>query len=397
MTVTDLLQIRTYAEESYLQYTLGRGPGAAALVALPPLCVLGVLILLVGRALARLGSFANRFVVRPSQGVVARRVANSARTPALRLGRQRPGSAVLRPRLACRKGRRQRDAGRPPAWSLPGLAGTLPTRPAKSGAAAMEPHLDRSSRHRRDRHEPHAGLGRPPIANLELDRLGATLCLTLAAPDRSPEWRSSSHTARCRGSTTPPDDRHGRDATLAPLCDFAFVAVLAFTPPRLSRRSRARRTRQPPAIPASRDPPVAAPIVAAWAIAFAIGLGRAGRNQHRHTPRRTPISVVIWALLHTGVDSNLAGVALIVLLVVAAAVSRHRGHLVAAHDQAATVPGVSGGRFYFSGSFGFSPVSTALSASLSWSSRCAPPPTNTLATLPSRSMMTVCGIAAALY
>ncbi len=30
MTVTDLLAIRTYAEESYLQYTQGRGPGAAA-------------------------------------------------------------------------------------------------------------------------------------------------------------------------------------------------------------------------------------------------------------------------------------------------------------------------------------------------------------------------------
>ena len=54
MTVTDLLVIRTYAEESYLQYTLGRGPGAAALVALPPMCLLGVLILLLSFALARL-------------------------------------------------------------------------------------------------------------------------------------------------------------------------------------------------------------------------------------------------------------------------------------------------------------------------------------------------------
>ena len=51
MTVTDLLQIRTYAEEAYLQYSLGRGPGGAALVALPPLVVLGVLILITGRAL----------------------------------------------------------------------------------------------------------------------------------------------------------------------------------------------------------------------------------------------------------------------------------------------------------------------------------------------------------
>ena len=36
MTVTDLLQVRTYAEEAFLQYTLGRGPGEAAFVTLPP-------------------------------------------------------------------------------------------------------------------------------------------------------------------------------------------------------------------------------------------------------------------------------------------------------------------------------------------------------------------------
>ena len=32
MTVTDLLQVRTYAEEAYLQYSLGNGPAAAATV-----------------------------------------------------------------------------------------------------------------------------------------------------------------------------------------------------------------------------------------------------------------------------------------------------------------------------------------------------------------------------
>ena len=34
MTVTDLLQVRTYAEEAYLQYSLGNGPAAAATVTL---------------------------------------------------------------------------------------------------------------------------------------------------------------------------------------------------------------------------------------------------------------------------------------------------------------------------------------------------------------------------
>ncbi len=52
MTVTDLLQVRTYAEEVYLQSQLGAGPGAA-LVALPPLVVLGPLLFLATRALLR--------------------------------------------------------------------------------------------------------------------------------------------------------------------------------------------------------------------------------------------------------------------------------------------------------------------------------------------------------
>jgi iron(III) transport system permease protein len=34
---------------------------------------------------------------------------------------------------------------------------------------------------------------------------------------------------------------------------------------------------------------------------------------------RTPVAVEIWGLLHTGVESHLAGVAIIVLLAVAAA------------------------------------------------------------------------------
>ena len=53
MTVTDLLQVRTYAEEAYVQFTLGQGPGAAAGVSVPPLLVLGIAILLVARSLVR--------------------------------------------------------------------------------------------------------------------------------------------------------------------------------------------------------------------------------------------------------------------------------------------------------------------------------------------------------
>jgi iron(III) transport system permease protein len=63
-------------------------------------------------------------------------------------------------------------------------------------------------------------------------------------------------------------------------------------------------------------------IIAAWAIAFAIGLGELPATNISTPPMRSgqmPVSVMIWGLLHTGVESHLAGVALIVLLVVAGA------------------------------------------------------------------------------
>jgi ABC-type Fe3+ transport system permease subunit len=64
------------------------------------------------------------------------------------------------------------------------------------------------------------------------------------------------------------------------------------------------------------------PFVAAWAISFAIGLGELAATNIAAPPLssgQTPVSVVIWSLLHTGVESHLAGVALIVLLAVAGA------------------------------------------------------------------------------
>ena len=61
------------------------------------------------------------------------------------------------------------------------------------------------------------------------------------------------------------------------------------------------------------------PLLAAWAIAFAIGLGELAATNIAYPPGVSPISVVIWSMLHTGVESTLSGVALIVLLVVAGA------------------------------------------------------------------------------
>jgi iron(III) transport system permease protein len=81
MTVTDLLQVRTYAEEAYLQFTLGHGPADAAVVTLPPLVVLGVPILLVSRAMVRLDP--------------ARLVSSFDRAGLWRLGRWRIPCGVL--------------------------------------------------------------------------------------------------------------------------------------------------------------------------------------------------------------------------------------------------------------------------------------------------------------
>ena len=53
MTITDLLLVRTFAEEAYVQYGLGRPPAAVALVAIPPTAALLVLIALASRSILR--------------------------------------------------------------------------------------------------------------------------------------------------------------------------------------------------------------------------------------------------------------------------------------------------------------------------------------------------------
>ena len=90
MTVTDLLQIRTYAEEAYLQYSLGRGPGGAALVAIPPLVVLGLLIL--DHSVDCPGSTrprASGLVVQPGPALATGPLAGSLRRAPGRADRQR--------------------------------------------------------------------------------------------------------------------------------------------------------------------------------------------------------------------------------------------------------------------------------------------------------------------
>jgi iron(III) transport system permease protein len=56
-------------------------------------------------------------------------------------------------------------------------------------------------------------------------------------------------------------------------------------------------------------------IAAAWAVAFARAVGELPAAFFTYTPGRLPLIVVVWGLLHTGVESHLAGVGLILMAV----------------------------------------------------------------------------------
>jgi iron(III) transport system permease protein len=323
MTVTDLLMIRTYAEQAYYQYMLGRGPGAAALVAFPPLCLLAVLIALVGRALSRLD---------PS------RVASAfARARVWSLGPWRiplgllllaaVGNALALPLygLIWRAGRvgGRATLGRPPVWSVAGLAGTLRlaaeeigeplcwslvwTAAAATAATVLSLSLGWTARQSR-------------IWNLITL---AVLCLTLAVPGpvagmalvlayRMVPWIYDSPLMIVMAETI-------RSLPYAILLLWPFLRSVPQDYLDVAAIDGLDRPRQflRVVIPLSLRP-----IVAAWAIAFAISLGELPATNIATPPLpsgQTPVSVVIWGLLHTGVESHLAGVALIVLLVVAGA------------------------------------------------------------------------------
>jgi iron(III) transport system permease protein len=320
MTVTDLLQVRTYAEEAYIQYILGRGPGEAAFVALPPLLVLGVLILIVSQWLARFDP--------------ARIVSFSRGPRPWRFGRWRiacglvlltvVGNGIALPLygLVWRAGRvgGRVSLGQPPTWSLSGLEGTLrfaageiaqPLRTslansamAASLAVAMAWLLAWYSRRFAA-----ARVAAISVFVLTLATPGSIvgMALVLAYRDLPLVYDSAAMVVLAQTA---------RSVPYAILVLWPFLrsfpqeyldaaAVLGFGP--LAQVVRV-------ALPLSWRP-----VVAAWATAFAIGLGELPATNIAYPPGVEPMSVFIWGLLHTGVESHLAGVALYMLLVVAAA------------------------------------------------------------------------------
>jgi iron(III) transport system permease protein len=320
MTVTDLLQVRTYAEEAYFQYVLWNNPAGAALVVLPPLIVLGLLILIVGQALARLDP--------------ARLVSSFAQPRAWRLGGWRIpcglalvvliGSVMAFPlySLLWRAGRvgGRATLGQPPIWSLSGLMGTLRFATAE--------------------------IWDPLWASLLWAAVAASVTTVLAfalawAGRRSTAWRWVLLATIVVTLATP-----GPVAGMALVLAYRGVPAIYSSP---AMMVMAETLRALPYIllvlwpflrsfpqdyldaaaldgygPAGEMVRIALPLsqralLAAWAVAFALGLGELPATNLVANPGVQPMSYFIWHLLHTGVDSHLSGVVLIMLVVIALA------------------------------------------------------------------------------
>lgn len=320
MTVTDLLQVRTYAEEAYLQYQLGNGPVAAAAVSLPPLILLGGLIVIATRALIR------------SDPV---RLASAAQGGSLwKLGRRRTsvgilvlataGNLLALPlySLLWRAGRVGGNAakGIGPSWSIPGLLGTLRFAGEESA--------------------------RPLLTSVTWSVAGATatvaMAWSLAWVSRRPgPWRWVVLVALATALAAP-GPVAGMALVLAyrmipPLYDSAAMIVLAdmlrtfpYALLVLWPAIRAVPTEHLEAAaidgytPAEQALKVALPLtrracLAAWGVAFVLSLGELPATNLVHPPGVEPLSCVIWEMMHRGVDSHLAGVALVMLAAIAIA------------------------------------------------------------------------------
>lgn len=327
MTVTDLVQVRTYAEEAYIQYQLGGGPTSAARVALPPLVGLGGIIALGAAVLLRADP---------------RRLLSAAPPRRWRLGRWRKpvgvlawvlaGGAMFLPlaSLFWRAGRVAGDAatGRAPRWSLAGLLGTL----ARAWPDVAEPSSLVAD-----------PLRSPLLVTLGLAAVSATVAVAVG-------WLLAWRAARggIGGKITAAVVAAVLWAAPAPVVGMAFklayiqipfvhdtalivvLALVARTLPYalailwpvvraipdaylesaaldgLSPSGRVRWIAWPIARPAT---------FTAWSLCAALALGELPASSLVLPPGLTTLSARVWQLLHTGVESHLAGVALWLLLV----------------------------------------------------------------------------------
>jgi iron(III) transport system permease protein len=326
MTVTDLLQVRTYAEEAYIQSQLGEGPAAAAKVAIPPLLVLGGAILAGARALGRWDP--------------ARLVSSREQPRTWRLGRGRVplglavvllvGAVLAVPiyGLIWRAGRVSGRAagGLPPHWSLGGLVGTLARAwpdVAEPSALVLDP------------------LRSPLLSSTLGAALGATFAVILGWPLAWKARRPGMWAAVAAGVVAlllaAPGPIVGLALKLAflrvpAIHDTGAIVVLAYvarTLPYVVLILWPALRAIPPAhlevaavegyagwrLAGHVAAPLARPaIAAAWGVAFVLALGELPASHLVLPPGWMTVSARVWMLLHTGVESHLAGVGLILLI-----------------------------------------------------------------------------------
>lgn len=325
MSVTDLLAVRTYAEEAYTLYQSGNSPGAA-LVSLPPLVVFGGLILVGVRALLKVDP--------------ARVLSASSRSRDWRLGRWRGpvGLAVAATfglmfalpifALVWHAGRVVEQGQ--PHWSALGLARSL---------AATSGELFSGTFSRRP-------FRAPMTSSAILSATAATLTVALAwslswlAREPGP-WRWAVAATVTLTLAVP-----GPVAGMALVIAYLPFPIIYDTPARVVLAYMLRTL--PYAVlvtwPAVRSLPrayfeaatldglgpwgqarrVAIPLTlgaigAAWGVSFALAMGELPAANLSAPPGVMLVSVRIWELLHRGVESHLAGMGLVMLGAVALA------------------------------------------------------------------------------
>jgi len=345
MTVTDLLQVRTYAEEAYLQYQLGQGPAAAAAVTIPPLLLLGTCILLGSSSLLQKD---------PRRFASTARHAKVWRLEAWRLPLGLMTSLLLVSLMALplgtliwRAGRVGGNAalGRLPTWSVNGLVGTLKTALAEvagltAGGVALpslsEPQSEQASWIARNSEWLQGPLATSVLWSSVSASLAAVLGWALAWTCLHARlWRYFCLLAVALALATP-GPIAGMALVLAyrdftPLYDspgmIVLAAVLRTFPytwliiwPEL--RSLPSEFLDAAAVegvgPWGMVRRVALPLtrrslIAAWWVAFVLALGELPATNLVTPPGTTPLTCVIWGLLHTGVESHLSGVVIVLL------------------------------------------------------------------------------------
>lgn len=329
MTVTDLIPLRSYAEEAYTLAQQGLDPGRLAVrVTLPQALLLAACLAFAGARLVRTDP------ERLPLATIPQRVWT--------LGRLRWPLAILVATffaalvglplygLIWRAGRV--GIAVPPAsgqtWSFDGLRGTL----ARAWLDLFEPDLPW--------HRTYL------IGTLAWSSLGATLTVSLAWPlvwltRRSTPWRATAIAIVALTLATPgpivglalklayaPYDWFNRTPALlvAAYVARAFPYAVLFLWPAVRRVPQdwldtAATCGYPPIVQALRValPTTRNALIAAWLLAFSIALGELPAAYFVRAPGYDPLSILVWSMLHMGVESRLAGIGLIQLAITSVA------------------------------------------------------------------------------